>query len=477
MDFTDKTSYAGDDSVKLKFDANNKDYTNKNDDDDARRFKSAPNIFYRQLSRNHTQEKYSKLLWIHNNFIIDEIQKIYEEANTWTGLRALVAIYCGILVWIGCWNLLHYELKDFAKHYIWHKSMEIGAAIYGIGGVLMMFYVGTLYENAGFVGTWRQKTFYIRHLTKKVLFAYFGQFFYYICLFTYFDLIYDKQYHIKGTSNTMSMFIIDMSMWILGYIILMWSNTFWCISGVSPPWYKGKVIYIDDPISKHIKYIFQSCLVISAYSLIWSTSSRFLENYSEGSVWRELFYTAAGLLLFITTGSFVANSAIWTDDFKDDFKDDDGYIKYESDVLIMNDQKSTGLFSINIDEISDADLTNALNKLKPNGTSLDTVSNLYLKQKLMDNENNVGVIIEEKEKKKHCEQYVIYYIRGFISLESQILHTTGSWTFFDTYLFKWSIYRDIAFIIVGVIGLWWSKALLMKACITPFNVAGAHPDG
>merc|ERR1712032_888293 len=109
--------------------------------------------------------------------------------------------------------------------------------------------------------------------------------------------------------------------------------------------------------------------------------------------------------------------------------------------------------------------------------------NLYLRHKEQFESSEQRLLRRKSTRKadqgrcRQFGQYGVYYFRGFISIESQILHTTGSWTFFDTYLFAWRWQRDVGYVVAGVLGLWWSRALVLKACITPFNVSGGQPDG
>lgn len=101
----------------------------------AKAYKRSDPGLYKKMSIQYTNEKFQSLPWINNIKFAKELNRIYEEANQITSLRAFVAIYSGILLWIGCWNLLHVELTELVNRYIWNSSMEIGSALYGILGV------------------------------------------------------------------------------------------------------------------------------------------------------------------------------------------------------------------------------------------------------------------------------------------------------------------------------------------------------
>lgn len=242
-----------------------------------------------------------------------------------------------------------------------------------------------------------------------------------------------------------------------------------------------------------------SCVVIFAYSIIWSTSARLLENYGTGSIWRELFYSALGMLLFIATGNFVSNSAIWIDAEEDDDDDwtrwmevdDRSSINGVDSNLVAMDGKHHRLYSVDEEEATDEALDdrirNSFKGLDSDSKEAedDNKKDLYSKHKRQFDETLLQKSSSWRRNRRkaccsQCVQYAIWYFRGFISMESQILHTTGSWTFFDSYLFPnhgkyW--WRDVVYVVIGTLGLWWSRALFLKACITPFNVTGGQPDG
>ncbi|ETO29209.1 hypothetical protein RFI_07917, partial [Reticulomyxa filosa] len=130
------------------------------------------------------------------------------------------------------------------------------------------------------------------------------------------------------------------------------------------------------------------------------------------NVFKPLFLCSSGLLIYVSTGSFIGNSFIW-----------------------LNDEER----------------------------------------------RNTQITRSIKSSEHHQEDYswrlqVIYFLRALLAFFAQVEHQLGAWEIFDSYMFQPTICRDVIYFIIGVIGLQWSKALVMNACITPFNVA-IQPNG
>jgi len=142
-----------------------------------------------------------------------------------------------------------------------------------------------------------------------------------------------------------------------------------------------------------------------------------LEDPTPNNIFKPLFLCASGLLIYISTGSFVGNSFIWLSD-----------------------------------------------------PEQHAIQNATHKRELMFKKFS-GVQEEYSWKLQ-----TMYFIRALLAFFAQVEHQLGAWEIFDSYIVQPHIYRDIAYLFIGLIGLQWSKALLMNACVTPFNVP-VKPDG
>merc|ERR1712217_722569 len=97
-----------------------------------------------------------------------------------------------------------------------------------------------------------------------------------------------------------------------------------------------------------------------------------------------------------------------------------------------------------VDELEVTDVDSALND-RINGFDYDpkesedkvgNLNTLYTKHKkqFKSNQNFVSLkrtVKKDRGKIKLIGQYMVFYFRGFVSLQSQFLHFTGSWTFFN----------------------------------------------
>ncbi|ETO21759.1 hypothetical protein RFI_15444 [Reticulomyxa filosa] len=130
------------------------------------------------------------------------------------------------------------------------------------------------------------------------------------------------------------------------------------------------------------------------------------------SIVKPLFLCSTGLLLYVATGSFIGNSFIWLHD-----------------------------------------------------TELQTTtSNPYL----------TLANFHQQRRQYTWKVRLGYFLRAALSFFAQVEHQLGAWEIFDDYLVKPTLRRDIIYIIIGIVGLQWSKALLINACLTPFSVSGIY---
>ncbi|ETO14182.1 hypothetical protein RFI_23183, partial [Reticulomyxa filosa] len=135
------------------------------------------------------------------------------------------------------------------------------------------------------------------------------------------------------------------------------------------------------------------------------------------NVFKPLFLCSSGLLIYISTGSFIGNSFIWLNEAE------------QNRFRVVSNKKET-MFKLS------------------SGTQEDYGWRLQ----------------------------VLYFLRALLAFFAQIEHQLGAWEIFDSYIVQPTVYRDIVYVFIGLLGLQWSKALLMNACITPFNVP-VQPDG
>ncbi|ETO20103.1 hypothetical protein RFI_17118, partial [Reticulomyxa filosa] len=96
-----------------------------------------------QLSDN-ARDNLVKILfavaWRKNETFQEIIDELIHESTWKTNLRAFVAIYSSVLLWIGGWNLI--------------------TNCYHAIGLVIVWYIGTLYQNAGFQGSNRPSEFF-----------------------------------------------------------------------------------------------------------------------------------------------------------------------------------------------------------------------------------------------------------------------------------------------------------------------------
>jgi len=194
-------------------------------------------------------------------------------------------------------------------------------------------------------------------------------------------------------------------------------NTLWPVACVFPPWYQVRRCDYHEPWLKHAKMCVLSLISLISMNMIAVLIQDNLEDSEANNVFKPLFLCTSGLLLYISTGSFIGNSFIWL-----------------------------------------------------NESERQTVNNMNRAQEMMLK------IFSKAQEEYSWKLQALYFARGFLAFFAQVEHQLGAWELLDNYIIAPTITRDIVYVLIGLVGLQWSKALLMNACMTPFNVP-VQPDG
>ena len=96
---------------------------------------------------NEEDSIFSKyLLWIGNNKVFDQMQKIYKETNNVTQIRAFVALYSSIMLWVGAWDIVTDLFNHIPNEFIDFSSYSVQFLLCIPLGTFIMLYVGVLYQ-------------------------------------------------------------------------------------------------------------------------------------------------------------------------------------------------------------------------------------------------------------------------------------------------------------------------------------------
>ncbi|ETO04668.1 hypothetical protein RFI_32728, partial [Reticulomyxa filosa] len=220
-----------------------------------------------------------------------------------------------------------------------------------------------------------------------------GEFVLFIGMFNTCDILY---------RNTMEFipFFVRTFLWLtisIGLMCNKYVNTFWAVSCVFPPWYQTRRCEYHDPWRKHFEMCLLSVISLFGMNMIAVVIQDNLQDSVADNVFKPLFLCTSGLLVYISTGSFIGNKAM--------FK-----------------------------------------------------------------------VFSQSQENYDWKLQLLYFMRALLAFFAQVEHQLGAWEIFDSYIIQPTIARDVLFVLIGLIGLQWSKALLMNACVTPFNVP-VQPDG
>lgn len=236
----------------------------------------------------------------------------------------------------------------------------------------------------------------------------------------------------------------DSIYFVCGILVLLITRTMYAMAFVYPP---------DDdslPYPKHDSvwyfHVFsgiRSIISIVGQNMIWLGGWNLLENYMDTSIWQSCFYGAFGLLLFLLTNTFMPNSYM-----------SDGEEEEEEEELFFS---GTGNIQGN-DEDGEA------------GDIADQPSVLVSKEQ--------AALINSSSDSTNdaAELSVVFYVKTVLALIGQIVHNTGAWSLFDTYLLPQSIWRDFAILVAGLLLLVVSGTLAQNASITPIITTMWQPD-
>ncbi|ETO21477.1 hypothetical protein RFI_15726 [Reticulomyxa filosa] len=250
-----------------------------------------------------------------------------------------------------------------------------------------------------------------------------GEFVLFIGLFNTCDIVY------QHTMNFLSL-QMKSGLWFVLAIMLMcnkYVNTFWSIACVFPPWHQSRRCEHHESCRKHLEMSFLSVLSLLAMNMVAVIIQNNLQTampatHTLHNISKPLFLCSSGLLIYISTGSFIGNSFIWLDE--------------------SHSKKSEGLNSYNDEYLP--------------------FSSLFA--------------IETSQTTYSWKSQLVYFVRALLAFFAQVEHQFGAWEIFDNYITAPTVSRDLIYVVIGLFGLHWSKALLMNACITPFHVP-VQPDG
>jgi hypothetical protein len=319
--------------------------------------------------------------------------------------RAAIAMHSSILFWVGAWNLLSEPMNDSNGNtiYLIIQPNLYREIIFFTIGVLLLIITDTLYGNAGMPGTFFPETC---HWNKAMVIfrIVFGLI---GSVFTWAAL-----YNILDGYTLPASLAKDLVAGLIGFIGLAITDTFYDMAFVYPPGTNSDdIITSKSSLKQHVKAASRALLSIIFQNFVWMGSFNVLEYYLEPSLWREVTYAVTGIFLFWATNSFVPNS--W--------------------IIVGKDGNMTQLSNINLLDI--------------------------------DTENSEKIVLEEYVV-PHVPTFA-FYARAIIALAAQVMHNTGIWVIFDTYLFESTVLRNCIYMLSGLTMLWVTGVLLANASITP----------
>jgi hypothetical protein len=291
----------------------------------------------------------------------------YEQQQLGLYLQACAGMYGGMFFWVGAWDLIDDSRKNgglATPDTPWIFPADDDVAFYGKDlpfreylftavGLFLIVCTDTVYANAGMDGNYfrGQETHSCIRSTARLIVGMLGS-------LLLWDGLYDLHWRVWFTPSAGHMILS----FIIGGIVLVLTGTFWAVAYIDP----FEPIDADDKdidgegeeneeepdaldhtssFRKHAWQTLMALLSIIGQNAIWVAAfglleGRYPKNYpdqyanedfssvqSNPSVWRELFYIVIGMLCFVQTGSFVANSWIDVEELEEMLVDPDKMAK------------------------------------------------------------------------------------------------------------------------------------------------------
>jgi len=221
----------------------------------------------------------------------------------------------------------------------------------------------------------------------------------------------------------------DIIMCVLGILTTSFLTGLWSLGYIYPSWYTDWWFHVytpEDPWYQQLTWNIRGFLSVFTQNLIWVSSWNMMMYYSElrgeEQLWWCLGYTITGLFIMFLTGSTI--SAAWMDDEPDD----------AADYNFINE-----LVGLVKGEVGSRPMK------------------AYVKSSFWDN----------------C---VFWYLRGLTATFGFFIHLNGFWnvleyinmtcmlpTYETAYCFSNDPYRRYIIVFIGLLMLWWARAIWWNA--------------
>jgi len=372
-----------------------------------------------------------------------------------TSFRCLVALEASIVLWVGAWNLLTckkdgfvceiYALENpdnltwaerppnWAMYAIRMQPNFTREVAYICSGILLVFVTGTLYENAGFSGSYLK----IDRLPiggellgyNRLIFSLLGSFLLWTGCYNIISLFFivDSERQSISYPNSPPTHIVEFKDWtlfLLGMFLLFVTDTWFNMAFIWPPWFSDPPLSPSDPKLVHARQICRALFSIVGQNCIWVgmwniTEYHFgLFNKGDGegtypwSIYRQVIYVSAGIFIMVFTSSLYDNA--WIDSSGED----------------------------------------------------------------LGNSEHILLISSWRERLTRCcgmrffrSFYMFsWYLYAFVGLSGQLLHNSGMWVLLDSYIFPMCRGRNYFYCLLGFILLLCTGAARGNAGITPVAV-------
>jgi len=372
-----------------------------------------------------------------------------------TSFRCLVALEASIILWVGAWNLLTCKKDGFVCEiyalenpdgYIWSNRPPNWAMyaiplepnftreiLYIFSGILLVFLTGTLYENAGFSGSYLN----LERIPigsevlgyNRLILSLMGSFLLWTgCynIISLFFIVNSEGQTISYPDHPPTHIVVfkDWSLFLFGMLLLFVTDTWFNMAFIWPPWFSDPPLSPEDPKMAHGRQICRALFSIVGQNCIWVgmwniTEYHFgLFNSGDGegtypwSIYRQVIYVLTGILTMVLTSSLLDNA--WLDSDAADF----------------------------------------------------------------GNSEQILLISSWRERFTRCcgmRSFRYFYMFGwylyaFIGLSGQLLHNSGMWVLLDSYVFPMCRGRNYFYCLLGFILLLCTGSARGNAGITPVAV-------
>eukprot|EP00047_Mylnosiga_fluctuans_P015157 m.43886 g.43886 ORF g.43886 m.43886 type:complete len:534 (+) comp5800_c0_seq1:32-1633(+) len=250
--------------------------------------------------------------------------------NTKLYVQSIIAIHGAIIMWVGIWDLLNADRTD-PQQRKWAVFDDSPLTIVGyiFVGLALIIFTDTYYANAamnspldpreGVIPPWWQWWLsgwrtpgvqFLRYLVRSLL-ALLGMMLVWVGLNNAEESLFEES------------LLRDAMYLVVGVVILLATDTFYCMATIFPSHIinRRKVHHLTDQsigMSEWLRdwwneqaILFARCMAsLLGQTLVWNSAFNLLEEYSDGSVLRELAYFFVGQILMVITGSYLTVSCI-----------------------------------------------------------------------------------------------------------------------------------------------------------------------